>query len=166
MKAICLLLLMSAGAAFGQANPINNYPATGGQFIVAGFCTGVASSNTSGLALFNLGSTTTACTAGRTGLGFLMTRAGTLRNFAVRCHTTGVNVSSGVFTVFDAPAGTSATTGASTGITVTYGNRAIDTLAMDTVDTFAASAGDIIQVAFATQLSETIGTCSASFQIQ
>jgi hypothetical protein len=94
------------------------------------------------------------------GYGQLMTGSGFLSNLTVRCNATGVNASSGVFTVKDQPSGGSA---AATTLTVTYGTTAAGTFIQDTTHTPAYAAGDLISVVFTTQASETLGTCAVAF---
>jgi hypothetical protein len=89
-----------------------------------------------------------------------MTGSGFLSNLTVRCNATGVNASSGVFTVKDQPSGGSA---AATTLTVTYGTTAAGTFIQDTTHTPAYAAGDLISVVFTTQASETLGTCAVAF---
>jgi hypothetical protein len=130
-----------------------------------GACTGTATSSSSALYLFNLGAPTGACTVTYSTNNInapVMTTTGTLSKLTVRCGTTGVSSSSGVFTIFDAPSGT-AYTGSSTGITVTYGTTAANTMVQDTTHTYNYAVGDMITVRFTTQASETLGGCTASF---
>jgi hypothetical protein len=93
-----------------------------------------------------------------------MPTSGTLSNLTVRCGTTGVNSSSGVFNIYDTPSGTSfAGTGTATGLTVTYGTTAADTAVYDNTHTYAYAKGDYIIVKFTSQASETLANCSVSF---
>lgn len=50
-----------------------------------------------------------------------------------------------------------------TGITVTYGTTSGNTVVQDTTHTYNYAVGDLIQVRFTTQASETLATCTASF---
>jgi hypothetical protein len=98
----------------------------------------------------------------------LLTTAGTLSNLAVRCGHLGSQPSSGMFTVWDLPAGTlmsNASSGTDTGLTVTIGNSAANAnrTLIDTKHTFAYSAGDMIRIQFTTEANETLADCTASF---
>ena len=90
-----------------------------------------------------------------------MTTAGTASNLSVVCNTGGVNASSGVFTVYDAPDlnGTLVTTP----ITVTYGTSPSATLVQDLTDTYTYAKGDRLLVKYTTQASETLANCTVSF---
>lgn len=132
--------------------------------IGGGFCSGVATSSTT-LEPFGLGSTTTTCTSGALGsanpVAFgPMAAGGTISKLGMICGTTGVNASSGVATLYYLRSGVQ---NAST-LTVTYGTTAADTLVQDSTHTLAYQAGDIIKVAFTTQLAETLANCAFSFQ--
>jgi hypothetical protein len=89
-----------------------------------------------------------------------MTGSGTLSNLTVRCNATGVNSSSGVFTVRDQPSGGSV---AATTLTVTYGTTAAGTFIQDTTHTASYAKGDLLSIIFTTQASETLGTCAAGY---
>jgi hypothetical protein len=84
-----------------------------------------------------------------------------MKNLSVRCGTTGVNTSSGVFTVWDAPSGGS---NAATTLTVTYGTTTAGTVLQDTTHTPSYAAGDLISVRFSTQASETLANCTVAVQ--
>jgi lysophospholipase L1-like esterase len=128
--------------------------------VASGFCSGTATSNQSAIALFGLGTTATTCTGSRGIIGFgPMPTAGTLSNFGVSCGVTGVNSSSGVFTMYDVHKGAASPTS----LSITYGTTTASTMVSDASDTYNYAAGDIINVGFSTQASETIGICMASF---
>ena len=135
--------------------------AGGGSGVAYGYCTGTATSSST-LSLFGLGATSAACTQGAASVaGVLMTTAGTASNLSVVCNTGGVNASSGVFTVYDAPDlnGTLVTTP----ITVTYGTSPSATLVQDLTDTYTYAKGDRLLVKYTTQASETLANCTVSF---
>ena len=112
----------------------------------------------------NLGANAVACTVTSSTSDFVMTSAGTLSKLSVRCSTTGVSSSSGVFTVWDYPSGTApGGTPTNTGLTITYGTTTANTIMQDTTHTYTYAAGDAIVVSFTTQASETLGGCMASF---
>jgi len=164
-------------APFTQGANISFTPTAGGVAINAAAsapvrvayagCNGIAtSSSTLVMGASGLGGGTTACTTALSGTnrsGLLMPSAGTLSNLTVRCGGTGVNSSSGVFTIFDTPAGTSAGSGTATPITVTYGTSAAESVVQDTTHTYNYAMGDYIVVRFTTQASETLGSCMVSF---
>lgn len=128
--------------------------------IASGYCAGAGTSSVPRILLGGFGSKVGTCTDGNETIGFAMPFAAPLSNLVVRCATTGVSSLSGVFNVVDIPVGSS--TAVLTGITLTYGMTAANTAMFDNTHTFAASAGDIIQIGFSTQASETLGNCSAS----
>lgn len=147
----------SSTAATWQAPAASSAPVMFGQ------CNGVATSSSAGIFLSNLGATSAvSCTSTGSSIGFVMPYSGTLSNLLVRCGTTGVSSSSGAFIVYDFVNGSA--TGTVTGITVTYGTTTAQTAVIDSTHTYSAAAGDRIEVAFTTQGSETLGTCSASLQ--
>ena len=125
----------------------------GGSGVAYGYCTGTATSSQTGLSLFGLGATSSACTQGAASVaGVLMTTAGTASNLSVVCNTGGVNASSGVFTVYDAPDLNG--TVVATPITVTYGTSPSATLVQDLTDTYTYAKGDRLLVKYTTQASE------------
>jgi hypothetical protein len=91
-----------------------------------------------------------------------MPTSGTMSLLTVRCNTTGVNSSSGVFTLWDWPAGSGSS--AATALTVTYGTTTANTIVQDTTHTVSYAAGDVISLKFTTQASETLANCVLSFQ--
>lgn len=129
-----------------------------------GGCVGTfASSMTSGTLQSMGAGSSGACSGTLTGNGNVMTRAGVLRNLSVRCITPGVNTSSGVFTLLDAPPGTAFASATNTGITVTFGTHTANSVQSDTTHSFGYNAGDMIFLIITTQPSETLTTCSASY---
>ena len=81
----------------------------------------------------------------------------------MRCITPGVNTSSGFVSVFVSHSGTLPNSpSVNTGLTLTYGTAAANTIVRDTTDTYAYSAGDTLQVRVATQASETLASCIVS----
>lgn len=130
--------------------------------LISGYCASTATSSAT-IYLWGLGSITSTCTGtGSAGVAFIMGGSGTLSNLSVRCATTGVSSSSGVFTVQDAPSGTASLSGSATGLTVTYGTTTANTAIQDTTHTHSYAAGDAITIKFTTQGSETLAGCSAS----
>jgi hypothetical protein len=89
-----------------------------------------------------------------------MTSSGTLSNLTVRCNSTGVKPSSGVFTISDQPSGRKP---AKTPITLTYGQTPAGTVLTDTNHIADYAPGDLITVSFTTQAKETLGTCAVAF---
>lgn len=129
-----------------------------------GVCVGTFTSSVANGTLQSLGAGSSgACSGSTTGNGNVMTQAGTLSNLSVRCLTGGVNSSSGVFTLFDAPSGTAYTSATNTGIAVTYGTGPGNTTKFDNTHTFTYAKGDMILINISTQASETLATCSASY---
>jgi hypothetical protein len=132
------------------------------------FCTGTATSSST-LALFGAGAATPACTSrvGTENVGqMLMTTSGALSNLAVRCAHTGMNPTSGVFSIWDLPSGMAMSgpeAGVNSGLTVTYGTAKANATLFDATHTFAYSKGDLLRVQFTTQRNETLGNCEASF---
>jgi hypothetical protein len=132
-----------------------------------GGCSGVATSSAT-IVPWGLGGysamtcTNTASANSREGL--VMSQSGVLSNLSVRCGTTGVNASSGVFIIYDTPSGSVfGGGGTNTGITVTYGTTAAETAIYDNTHTYAYAKGDYVLVKFTTQASETLGSCTMSF---
>lgn len=124
-------------------------------------CNGTFPSSESNGAEYALGTTGTTCSGTSTSNNaIVMTGSGTLSNLTVTCGTTGVNTSSGVFTLWDAPSGGSAT---NTPITVTYGTTTAGVFVQDSTHTYSYSPGDRITLHIATQGSETLASCSVSF---
>lgn len=122
--------------------------------VIAGSCTGTATSSAT-LGLFGAGNlSTTTCTSTTVNLGPAM-RAGTLRSLAVTVSTGGVNSSSGVFKVLD--------NGTATGITCTLGTS---TSCSDATHSATTAVGDIITIEFTTQASETLAGVKASVILQ
>jgi hypothetical protein len=68
---------------------------------------------------------------------------------------------SGVFAVYDVPSGT--TTATNTGVTLAYGTTTATTVLYDNMHTYGYSKGDILQIRFTTQASETLAECNVSF---
>jgi hypothetical protein len=132
------------------------------------FCTGTATSSAT-LALFGAGAAAPACTSGvgTENVGqMLMTTGGSVSSLAVRCAHTGVNPTSGVFSIWDLPSGTAMSgpeAGVNTGLTVTYGTAKANTTLFDTTHSFAYSKGDLLRIQFTTEHNETLGSCEASF---
>jgi hypothetical protein len=132
------------------------------------FCTGTATSSAT-LALFGTGAAAPACTSGvgTENVGqMLMTTGGSVSSLAVRCAHTGVNPTSGVFSIWDLPSGTAMSgpeAGVNTGLTVTYGTAKANTTLFDTTHSFAYSKGDLLRIQFTTEHNETLGSCEASF---
>jgi hypothetical protein len=144
-------------------------PSSGGSTVrvAYGGCSGIATSSAT-LVLWGLGGySNMTCTNSQNAndvLGLLMPSSGTLSNLTVRCNTTGVNSSSGVFRILDTPSGTAfGGGGTATGLTVTYGTTAAGTTIYDNTNTYAYSKGDYVIVTFTTQASETLGGCTVSF---
>jgi hypothetical protein len=132
------------------------------------FCDGRATPSST-ITMFGAGSATVFCTSvvGKYDAAqLLMTTSGTLSSLAIRCGHTGVNSSSGVFSVRDLPSGTylsDADSGVDTGLTVTYGTTKANTTIFDSTHAFAYAKGDLLRIQFTTQGGETLGDCSASF---
>ena len=135
-----------------------------GYHTATSFCAGVATSSATLTFPLLGGSTSTgSCTQTTSGgYGMVMPTSGTLSNLSVRCNTTGINSSSGVFTIWRAPNGN--TTSSATSITVTYGTTTPGTVVQDTTHTQSYSAGDLVSLRFTTQASEPLGTCAVSFE--
>lgn len=133
--------------------------------IASGGCSGTATSSFTGM-LFNLGSTGSTCAAAAgtpvNGITIPNGYSGTVSHLTVRCQTTGVNSSSGVFTIYDTAVGTS--TNSATPVTVTYGTTTANAIVADSTHTYSPNAGDILSVRYTTQASETLANCSASFE--
>jgi hypothetical protein len=135
--------------------------------VAYGGCSGTALSSST-VGIWGLSeATSNSCSNSVTGTarqGLLMPASGTLSNLTVRCGTTGVNSSSGLFNIYDTPSGTSfAGAGTATGLTVTYGTTAADTAVYDNTHTYAYAKGDYIVVKLTSQASETLANCSVSF---
>jgi hypothetical protein len=132
------------------------------------FCTGTAQSSST-LVMFGAGSATQSCTSpvGEESVAqLLMTTAGTLSGFAVRCAHSGVSASSGVFSIWDLPSGSAMSgrdSGVNTGLTVTYGTTQANTTLFDAIHTFVYARGDLLRIQFTTQTGERLGDCEASF---
>ena len=129
-----------------------------------GWCSGTATANAT-LSLFNLGSSTTACTGviGTTAT-FLMAGSGTISNLTVSCGAAASNTSSGVFSLIYAPSGTAFTSATTSSLTVSYGSTTANTVLQDTTHTLAYSPGYQVGVKFTTVAGETtLGNCKASF---
>jgi hypothetical protein len=148
------------GSTVGPMGPT----AASGSRTASTFCSGTASSSsTIQMTGFGAWQGSGACT-GTGALNeytFMVPSAGTVSNLSVRCGTTGVNSSSGVFTLYYVTPGS--TTETATGLTVTYGSTAANTLMQDTTHTYSYAAGDLFALKFTTQSSETLGNCNASF---
>jgi hypothetical protein len=128
----------------------------------SGYCSGTATSSQT-LSIFGLGTATFTCTAtsaAQVSSFMVPAGGGTLSNLSVRCGTTGVNASSGVFTVyrFDTSGATHALTS-----TVTYGTATANSLVVDSTHTDALTAGDLVYVRFTTQATETLANCDVGF---
>ena len=133
-----------------------------GSGVAYGYCTGVAGpSSTYSLYGLGAGANTTCSSGAATVAGVLMTTAGTASNLSVVCGTGGVNSSSGVFTIYDAPDNNG--TLVTTPVTVTYGTSASNSLVQDLTDTYTYAKGDRLLVKYTTQASETLGNCTVSF---
>jgi hypothetical protein len=132
------------------------------------FCVGMATASST-IGMFGAGATSTSCTAvvgAQTIAQLLMPVSGILSDLSVRCAHPGINSSSGVFTIWDLPAGTamsSASSGVETGLTITYGTRKENMALFDTSHTFTYTKGDLLRIQFTTQAKETLGDCVASF---
>jgi len=132
------------------------------------WCTGAAASSAT-IAMFGAGSTIASCTSqvgADTAAQLLMTTSGSISNLAVRCASTGINASSGVFSVWDLPSGSAmsgAESGVNTGLTVSYGTMQANTTLFDSTHIFKYAKGDLLRVQFTTQAGETLGNCEASF---
>jgi hypothetical protein len=126
------------------------------------YCQGVAgSSNTYMLAAHSNGVCTTAVSA-NAGISYAYNT--TLSNLVVRCAATGVNTSSGVFTIYTQAVG--AATMSSSALTATYGTATAQSIVQDTTHTVSLNAGDIFQIRYTTQASETLANCSVSVEVQ
>lgn len=135
--------------------------ATGSTRIANSFCGGTATSSTT-LSPWGFGGGSVNCTSTSSrSNGMVMTQSGTMSNLTVRCANTGVNSSSGVFTINETHSGSTAFS--ATALTVTYGTTTVDTAVQDTTHTATYVAGDVITVRFTTQASETLGNCNISF---
>jgi hypothetical protein len=132
------------------------------------FYAGTAPSSST-LTMFAAGMASPSCTSepGTESVAqLLMTTSGELSDLAVRCADSGINSSSGVFSIWDLPSGTAlsgADSGVHTGLTVTYGKAKANTSLFDSVHTFAYAKGDLLRIQFTTQADETLGTCEVSF---
>jgi hypothetical protein len=132
------------------------------------FCSGTATPSST-LTLFGAGAAAPACTSGvgaENAGQMLMTSSGSISSLAVRCAHTGVNPTSGVFSIWDLPSGTAMSgpeAGVNTGLTVTYGTGRANTTLFDTIHTYAYSRGDSLRIQFTTQQNETLGNCEVSF---
>jgi hypothetical protein len=125
----------------------------------SGYCTGTATSSAANLSVTNLGGNNFACTGTFGAAGMLMIGSGSLSNLSVRCNTTGINTSSGLFTLHSLRAGSDSPTG----LTVTYGTTAGGTMVQDTTHTFSYLPGDMLRLEYTTQASETLANCDVSF---
>lgn len=153
-------------AANGNANCATPPSAALGG-VMTGYCVGTFASSSTTLSLAGLGSgnSPAVCTGTLTAnVGFVVPPGGpyTLSNLSVRCNHTGVNSSSGVFTVMVAASGTSSYS--TTPITVTYGTTTGGTTVTDSTDTYSVSSGSVVGVEITTQGSEVLGNCSASIE--
>jgi hypothetical protein len=132
------------------------------------FCTGTARPSST-LTMFGAGSASASCSSTVEPGGsaqLLMNTNGNLSSLSVRCAHTGVDSSSGIFSIWDLPSGTAdsgADAGVNTGLTVTYGTTRANTALFDATHTFAYSKGDLIRIQFTSESNETLGDCVASF---
>lgn len=128
-----------------------------------GYCTGTATANATNISFTGLGtSSALTCTGTLTStLGFLAIYPGQLSNLSVRCGTTGVSSLSGVFSVEDRPSGGGAVV---TPITLTYGTTTAGTTIEDTTHVYSYAAGDLIQIFFSTQPTDTLANCMVALQ--
>ncbi len=126
---------------------------------VSTYATGTAISSAT-LTMTGFGAGNNGFAAGISASGYFVSAATSVSRLQVRCAHTGVNSSSGVFTLYKAAAGTGAFT--ATALTVTYGTTAANTIVADTTDSYAASGGDVLQIRVTTQASEVLADCSAS----
>lgn len=141
---------------FGTPRPFSN--TLSGARVASSQCTGTATASAT-LSFFGLGGNSISCTGTVQSIGTIMTSAGTLSNLYVRCGNTGINTSSGVFTIHNLHG----TVDTVTPITATFGTAANNTQVTDLTHTFAYLAGDVVRVEFTTQASETLAYCSVSF---
>jgi hypothetical protein len=107
----------------------------------------------------NFGGNNFGCSATSGAAGMLLIGTGTLSNLSVRCNTTGVNASSGVFTLSDLRNGANTVTP----LTVTYGTTTGGTMVQDTTHIYGYLPGDMIRVNYTTQATETLANCDVSF---
>ena len=132
------------------------------------WCAGTAASSAT-IAMFGAGSATASCSSrvgAETVAQLLMTTNGNVSNLAVRCASSGLNASSGVFSVWDLPSGSAmsgADSGVNTGLTVTYGTTKANTTMFDPTHRFTYAKGDLLRIQFTTQEKDTLGNCEASF---
>jgi hypothetical protein len=127
--------------------------------IASGYCTGTATASASNLSVEPLGGNNVGCTGTFQPAGMIMIGSGTLQNLRVRCNTTGISASSGVFTVHDLRSGVDT----ATPITVTYGTSTAGAVLSDSTHSYSYQDGDMVRIEFTTQASETLGYCSVSF---
>ena len=125
----------------------------------SGYCTGTATAAATNLSVTNMGGNNFACTGTFGAAGMLMIGSGTISTLSVRCNTTGVNSSSGLFTLHSLRAGSDS----ATGLTVTYGTTTGGTMVQDTTHTYAYLPGDMIRLEYTTQTAETLANCDVSF---
>jgi hypothetical protein len=135
---------------------------------VQAFCTGTATSSAT-LTMFGGGSGTSPCTTSvqtESAGQVLMNTSGNVSGLAVRCARGGVSPLSGVFSIWDLPAGSAMSgpdSGVNTGLEVTYGSGKANTTLFDSTHNFAYAKGDLLRIQFTTQANETLGGCEASF---
>jgi hypothetical protein len=141
------------------AQQSGGHPASSVTRTAFGYCTGTATASSSSLSVEMLGGNNIGCSGTFQPTGIIMVGSGTLSNLRVRCNATGVNASSGAFTVHDLRAGVDT----ATPITITYGTTATGTVVSDSTHTYAYQDGDMVRIEFTTQASETLGYCGVSF---
>lgn len=147
------LLLVALSANSQVSNPTRR--------VASSFCTAQVAPSTTTNSLLGLGGNSIGCPSATSfnPVGLLMTDSGYLSNLKVRCNTTGVNSSSGAFTIHDYRSGVDT----ATPITITYGTVPGGTVVSDTTHTYAFQPGDLIRIEFTTQAAETLAYCSVSF---
>jgi hypothetical protein len=125
-------------------------------------CGGAFPSGGTNIGMFGLGTTSGNCTATANSYnGMLMDTAGTLKNLTVTCGTTGASGSDGVFTIWDAPDGSSSS---ATSLAVTYGTTTANHMISDTADTVSYAKGDRISVHVTLISGTTLANCILGLQ--
>lgn len=145
----------------GTWAPLQQPSQTTGLRTMSAYCTGLVAASTTTNSLLGLGGNNIGCPTATSfnPVGMITVGTGTLANLKVRCNVTGVNASSGAFTLHDLRAGTDT----ATPITVTYGTVTGGTVVSDSTHAYAYQDGDLVRIEFTTQAAETLQYCAVSF---
>lgn len=164
MRSIQAPASATAGCTVNALNA-NTYQCTPINLAVAN-CSATASASSTLIMVPGYTATCNIGLASNQGVGWTAPSAGTVSNLTVRCTTTGFNTSSGVFTIYHTASGINpATSRSATTVTVTYGTTVANTIVADNTHTATYAAGDLIQVLYTTQATETLAGCSVNFNL-